>query len=108
MKLFTILFLSLLYSTFAINKDTVIINTVKTEIDTIIVVDTIRIIDTGVVNKKIVFDILAVTNSSITIKMVEKKKGFFGRLLEKFDQKLEKKSKEKECGCCSDSKDKKC
>jgi len=31
---------------------------------------------------------------------MEKKKGFFEKLLEKFDKKLEKKSKEK-CGCCS-------
>jgi hypothetical protein len=34
--------------------------------------------------------------------MTEEKKGFFGKLIDKFDEKLEKKSKEKEsCGCDS-------
>jgi hypothetical protein len=39
--------------------------------------------------------------------MVKKKKGIISRLLESFDKKLEKKSKEK-CCCCQESKDKKC
>jgi hypothetical protein len=32
--------------------------------------------------------------------MAEKKKGFFGKLVDKLDKKLEKKSKEKKCSCC--------
>ena len=40
--------------------------------------------------------------------MSEKKKGFIGRLIDKFDEKLEKKSKEKGCGCCGGDKDKTC
>jgi len=38
--------------------------------------------------------------------MAKKKKGFFVNLFDELDKKLEKKSKEKKCGCCSD--DKKC
>jgi len=40
--------------------------------------------------------------------MTEKKKGFFCKLMENLDKKLEKKSKDKQCSCCQDSKDKKC
>ena len=40
--------------------------------------------------------------------MTKKKKGFFSKLIDKIDSKLEKKSKEKKCCCCEDSKDKKC
>jgi hypothetical protein len=40
--------------------------------------------------------------------MAEKKKGFFSKLVENLDEKLEKKSKDKKCCCCQDSKDKKC
>ncbi|MEK6969995.1 MAG: hypothetical protein AABW48_06220 [Nanoarchaeota archaeon] len=40
--------------------------------------------------------------------MVEKKKGFVSKLLNHLDQKLEKKSKDKKCCCCQDSKHKKC
>jgi hypothetical protein len=42
--------------------------------------------------------------------MAEEKKGFVGRLLDKLDGKLEKKSKEKGCCCCSsgEGKDKGC
>jgi hypothetical protein len=40
--------------------------------------------------------------------MTEKKKGFIAKLLENLDKKLEKKSKDKKCSCCQDSKDKKC
>jgi len=40
--------------------------------------------------------------------MVEKKKGFISRLLDKLDGNLEKKSNEKKCCCCEESKDKKC
>ncbi|MFH2028507.1 MAG: hypothetical protein ABIJ08_05185 [Nanoarchaeota archaeon] len=29
-----------------------------------------------------------------------KKKGFFGKMIDKFDKKLEKKSEEKKCCCC--------
>jgi hypothetical protein len=32
--------------------------------------------------------------------MTEKKKGFFDKLVDSIDKKLEKKSKEKKCGCC--------
>jgi hypothetical protein len=38
--------------------------------------------------------------------MTEKKKGFFGKLIDHLDEKLEKKSKEKEnCGCDSSESD---
>jgi hypothetical protein len=40
--------------------------------------------------------------------MTEKKKSFFAKLMDKLDNKLEKKAKEKECSCCGDSKNKKC
>jgi len=40
--------------------------------------------------------------------MVKKNKSFLGRLLDKIDAKLEDKSKEKECCCCKESKNKKC
>lgn len=40
--------------------------------------------------------------------MVEKKKGFFSKLLDSLDKKIEKKSKDKKCCCCKDAKDKKC
>ena len=40
--------------------------------------------------------------------MAEKKKGFFQRLFDTLDKKLEKKSKEKESGCNSGSGDNKC
>lgn len=40
--------------------------------------------------------------------MAEKKIGFFNKLIDKLDNKLEKKSKEKKCGCCQNPKDKKC
>lgn len=36
------------------------------------------------------------------------KKGFFGKLMDNLDKKLEKKSKEKKCRCCQDSRDKEC
>ncbi len=39
--------------------------------------------------------------------MTEKKKGFFGKLIDKMDKKMEKKSKEKGCGC-EDSKESCC
>ncbi len=32
--------------------------------------------------------------------MTEKKKGFFAKLFDRLDEKLEKKSKEKKCSCC--------
>ena len=35
--------------------------------------------------------------------MAENKKNFFGRLIDKIDKKLEKKSKEKKQGCCDSS-----
>lgn len=34
---------------------------------------------------------------------MSKKKGFFGKLIEKFDEKLEKKAKEKKCCCCKNN-----
>ncbi len=37
-------------------------------------------------------------------KKATEKKGFFKRLMEKMDAKLEKKSKAKKCGCCSNDK----
>lgn len=37
---------------------------------------------------------------------MEKKKGFFSRLFDKMDDKLEEKSKNKRCCCCSE--DSKC
>jgi hypothetical protein len=37
-----------------------------------------------------------------------KKKGFFGKLADKLDEKLEKKSKQKKCCCCSESKEESC
>lgn len=40
--------------------------------------------------------------------MVEKKKSFWGKLIDKLDEKLEKKSKEKKGGCCSSSSKKSC
>ncbi len=40
--------------------------------------------------------------------MAEKKKGFIGKLLDNLDKKLEKKSKDKKCCCCQDSKNKEC
>jgi len=40
--------------------------------------------------------------------MAEKKKGFINGLLDNLDKKLEKKSKEKKCSCCQDSRDKEC
>lgn len=40
--------------------------------------------------------------------MVEKKKGLVGKLLDRLDQQLEKKSKDKKCCCGQDSKPKKC
>ncbi len=39
--------------------------------------------------------------------MTEKKKGFLGKLFEKMDKKMEKKSKEKGC-CCGDSEESCC
>ncbi len=41
---------------------------------------------------------------------MEKKKGFFGKLFDKADKKLEEKSKGCGCGCCGSGakKDKKC
>lgn len=39
----------------------------------------------------------------------EEKKGFFARLMDKLDQKMEEKAKSGGCCCCSgDKKDKKC
>jgi hypothetical protein len=35
------------------------------------------------------------------------KKGFFGKIIDKLDKKLEKKSKEKKC-CCEEKKEKCC
>lgn len=32
--------------------------------------------------------------------MADEKKGFLGKLLDKFDKNLEKKAKEKKCCCC--------
>lgn len=40
--------------------------------------------------------------------MAEKKKGFLGKLIDKLDEKLEKKSKEKKGGCCGNSDDRSC
>ncbi len=40
--------------------------------------------------------------------MVEKKKSFFGKLVDKLDEKLEKKSKEKKGSCCGSSREKSC
>ena len=40
--------------------------------------------------------------------MAEKKKGFISEFLDGLDKRLEKKSEEKGCGCCQDSKDKEC
>lgn len=40
--------------------------------------------------------------------MTEKKKGFFTRLINKLDKKLETKSKQKGCCCSNTKKDKKC
>ena len=34
--------------------------------------------------------------------MEEKKRGFFSKLIDKLDKKLEAKSKEKKCCCCED------
>ena len=36
-------------------------------------------------------------------RMAKNKKGFLGKLFDKLDEKLEKKSKEKKCCCCEDS-----
>lgn len=38
----------------------------------------------------------------------KKKKGFFAKLIDSFDKKIEEKSKEKKCSCCQDSKNNKC
>ncbi len=73
MKLFTTLFLLLTCSLFAVAKDTVVINTIKSEIDTITITDTIRFTDTVLIIKKMDFTVGAVTDSSITINMFEKK-----------------------------------
>jgi len=40
--------------------------------------------------------------------MTEKKKGFFGKLVDKLDKKMEKKAKSKECCCCNSSEDESC
>lgn len=43
------------------------------------------------------------------IYMAKEKKGFFAKLADKFDKKLEEKAKKKKCCCCDDSKkDKQC
>ena len=39
---------------------------------------------------------------------VKKKKGFFSRLIEKLDQKMEEKAKAASCCCKSNKKDKSC
>jgi len=40
--------------------------------------------------------------------MTKNKKGFFSKLIENLDKKLENKSKNKKCCCCQDSKNKEC
>jgi len=40
--------------------------------------------------------------------MAGKKKGFFGKLADKLDGKLEKKAKKKKCCCCEGPKNKSC
>lgn len=71
MKIFITLFLLLACLSFSSRVDTVIINTVKSEIDTIVKTDTIRLIDTVLIKKNMDFVVENSTDSSITIKITE-------------------------------------
>jgi len=71
MKIFITLFLLLTCLSFSSRIDTVIINTVKSEIDTIVKTDTIRLIDTVLIKKNMDFVVENSTDSSITIKITE-------------------------------------